>query len=114
MLALVARHPDVMRGLLRDLEEEFRKEKNPKGTLKAFLTKRCEIVVKSALRPSNWHRVIGVLNDKSLLSTTLKFADVGADNIMLVSSFSFVGEGKTDSRQRKPADNNRVPSNGPT
>jgi len=112
MLALVARHPDVMCGLLRDLEEKFRKEKNPRGTLKAFLTKRCEMAIRTPLSPLNWQRVIGLLNDKSLLSTTLKLADVGADNIMLVSSFSFVGEGKTDSRQRKPAGNNRVPSNG--
>jgi len=117
MLALAARHPDVMRGLLRDLEEEFRKEKNPKGTLKTFLTQRCKIAVRRAIWPSNWQRVIGLLNDKSLLSTTLKLADVGADNIMLVSSFSFVGEGKTDPGQRKATDNNddkRVPSNGPT
>ena len=117
MLALAARHPDVMCGLLRDLEEEFRKEKNPKGTLKTFLTQRCKIAVRRAIWPSNWQRVIGLLNDKSLLSTTLKLADVGADNIMLVSSFSFVGEGKTDPGQRKATNNNddkRVPSNGPT
>ena len=114
MLALAARHPDVMRGLLRDLEEKFRKEKNPGGTLKTFLTKRCEIAVRNALWPLNWQRVIGLLNDKKLLSTTLKLADVGADNIMLVSSFSFVGEGKTDPGQRKAADNKAMPSNGPT
>ena len=113
MLALAARHPDVMRGLLRDLEEEFRKEKNPKGTLKTFLTQRCKIAVRRAIWPSNWQRVIGLLNDKSLLSTTLKLSDVGADNIMLVSSFSFVGEGKTDPGQQKATDNKRVPSNGP-
>ncbi len=114
MLALAARHPDVMRGLLRDLEEKFRKEKNPGGTLKTFLTKRCEMAVRNALWPLNWQRVIGLLNDKKLLSTTLKLADVGADNIMLVSSFSFVGEGKTDPGQRKAADNKAMPSNGPT
>ncbi len=105
MLALAARHPDVVRQLLRELEEKFRKEKTPRGTLKTFLTKRCEIEVGNAIRPLSWQRVMGLLNDKNLLSATLKLSEVGADNIMLVSSFSFVGESKTDPRLQKAADN---------
>jgi hypothetical protein len=92
LLTLSARHPEVLRVLLRDLADEYRKALPKNKQVSSFLNQRCKAEQKAASRPDEWKRVGELIANDSVFPKKVTFADVGIENTRLIISFSLVGE----------------------
>lgn len=92
LLTLSARHPEVLRVLLRDLEDEYRKAPPKNKQVANFLVRRCKAEQAAAIRPGEWKRVREIIADESVFPRKVTFTDVGVENTRLIISFSLVGE----------------------
>lgn len=92
LLTLSARHPEVLRVLLGDLAEEYRKAQPKVEQISVFLVQRCKAEQKTAIRPGEWNRVRELIAEDSVFPGKVTFTDVGIENTRLIISFSLVGE----------------------
>ncbi len=90
LLSLSAQHPNIMRLLLHQLEEIYT-GKIPEGSLQEFILTRFNDTPEEE-RSEEWRRVRAVLKKSSLLPERITVQRVGAENMRLVTCFSFVGE----------------------
>ena len=90
LLALSAQHPEVMRGLLKKLEQVFHGG-DIDMTLQSFLI-QCLEVRPGSIPDSEWEKVSSVIAGKAYLGEKPSLAEIGRQNIRMVASYSFVGE----------------------
>ena len=93
ILALAARYPEVMRNILRALEEVF-DESSPKSrkTLKNFLMTE---VASERLGRVHWEDradVLELVKKKSVFPASLRLSEFGGENVRLLHSVCFAGE----------------------
>ena len=92
LLAMSAAHANLMRGVLRELEERFRSG-NTSGTLQKLLDER--LLPATLPGTPDWaivERLRAAVQNERLLSPTLTISAFTESNMNLVTSFCFVGE----------------------
>ena len=93
LLALGARHPDVMRQVLSDMEIRYaRGQDTMDKNICSTMSKMCLQRARYASFPKDWEAVAAALRDSDFFPSELSFRELQDVNLRLVSSFSFVGE----------------------
>jgi len=122
LLVMATRYPEVIRQLLRHIEDIYRRGGAPiDEPMAPELAGRCAQSEATAIYPPDWARVGAALLDEKLFPQDLTFRHLEESNFQLVNSFCFVSETdpereagllwggryRVDGREEAPTDSDR-------